>query len=242
MNDKLLADVKNLTYENDTIEKKKSDMKIDLENTRKHLKDTSHLFEKKSEQMEAKIKDLKDFKEAKMSEEKELKGKQKKLERRKRILVEKEAKLKDENEKQEVNENYKPSAASKVIKEAIEDGENVVLNIPVRNMFDNLKKCSGDDSAVALDLASSSIDKTTTTSQVSLSLDTTSLFSTSTSPLTVLNPSSGASSSFGNKEDPAANPAPCSTDAKTRTAVVSPSASQSQFRNEILRRLYGRRN
>ena len=157
-------------------------------------------------------------------------------------MVEKEAKLKDENEIQEVNENYKPSAASKVIKEPIEDGENVVLNIPVRNMFDNLKKCSGDDSAVALDLASSSIDKTTTTSQVSLSLDTTSLFSTSTSPLTVLNPSSGASSSFGNKEDPAANPPPCSTDAKTSTAVVSPSASQSQFRNEILRRLYGRRN
>ena len=105
VNEKLLDDVKNLTNENDTFGKKKSDMNIDLENTRKHLKDTSHLFEKKSKQMEAKIKDLTDFKEAKMSEEKKLKGKQKKLERRKRILVEKEPKLKDENEKQEVNEN-----------------------------------------------------------------------------------------------------------------------------------------
>ena len=83
VNEKLLADVRNLKYENDTIEKKKSDMNIDLKNTRKQLKDTSHLFEKKSEQMEAKIKDLTDFKEAKVSEEKELKGKQKKLERRK---------------------------------------------------------------------------------------------------------------------------------------------------------------
>ena len=162
-------------------------------------------------------------------------------------MEEKKAKLKDENEKYEVSENYKdlhPSTALKAIKEAIEDDENLISNIPVKNMFGNLKNCSGDDSTLDLDLASSSIDKTTITSQVSLSLKPTSLLLTPTSPLTVLNPPSGKSSTLGTTESPPETPPPCSTAATSGTPALSASASQSQreFKNEILRRLYGRRN
>ena len=122
-------------------------------------------------------------------------------------------------------------------KEAIEDNENVVSNIPLENMFDTLKKDSNDNSTFALDLVSSSIDKTTTTSQVSLSMNTPSNFLTSTSPLTVLNPSSSLSSTLGNT---AATPPTCRTAPPTGTAAVS--QSQREFKNEILKRLYGRRN
>ena len=109
-------------------------------------------------------------------------------------------------------------------------------------MLQQLMTISNNESTSALDL--SLPDKFTTASQVSLSLNTTSLLLTPTSPLTLLNPPSGESSTLGTTENPPATLPPFRTAARTDPAVLSPSASQSkqEFKNEILRRLYGRRN
>ena len=71
-----------------------TNINIALKSSKKDLKDATHRFEKKKEELENKIKELVEYKVIKTSEEKEIKNKQKKLEKKLKLINEKEAKLK----------------------------------------------------------------------------------------------------------------------------------------------------
>ena len=163
-----------------------------------------------------------------------LKVKIEELESFKKEALKKEKKVKKKL-RQKLNKKQEYHAYNDLV--ADEDNNSITSTSEINQ---TLKATSYNDSTSALTLVSSCIDKTTTTSQVSLSLNATSLFS----PLTALTPPSGESSTLGTAVSPPESPPPCRTADTSGTAVPSASALQSQqkFKNEILRRLYGRRS
>ena len=74
--------------------KEKNAANVALKASRKDLKDTTHRYNKKLEELENKVEELTKFKMIKNAEEKEIKNKQKKTDKKLKIIQEKEAKLK----------------------------------------------------------------------------------------------------------------------------------------------------
>ena len=130
--DKVIGELKtkNSYLESDVsdAEKKKSELNVELKKTKRMLKDSTHAFEKKIQQLENKVKDLTEFKNIKMSEEKEFKIKQKKLEKRENSFEEKEAKLKvEENSiRQEKNQINTSDVPSKVTKDELKSQQGLI--------------------------------------------------------------------------------------------------------------------
>ena len=93
-NEKLLTENRELKSEKEAIEKENVELRCPLKKLRKEHKDAAHDLEKRNKQLEMKLRDLDELKDAKVSEERELKTRQKKVDKKLRLIEEKEAKLK----------------------------------------------------------------------------------------------------------------------------------------------------
>ena len=91
--EKLCAENKVLKNEKDDLNKELNVAKVALKTTRKEAKDNLQQFKKENKSLEEKIRNLLDFKNAKLSEERDLKIKMKKVEKRVKNLNEREVKL-----------------------------------------------------------------------------------------------------------------------------------------------------
>ena len=90
---KFITENKTLKVENEDLAKEVTNLNIKLKTVKKELKEACHRHEKKTEDLEFKIKDLMEFKLRKESKEKEIKNKQKKLDIQFKLIGEREAKL-----------------------------------------------------------------------------------------------------------------------------------------------------
>ena len=93
-NEKLAAENKASRNENEDLMKEKNAANVALKASRKDLKDTTHRYNKKLEELENKVEELTKFKMLKNAEEKEIKNKEKITDKKLKIIQEKEAKLK----------------------------------------------------------------------------------------------------------------------------------------------------
>jgi hypothetical protein len=96
--EKLVTEIKPMRNDKDELVKQNKAVNVALKSSQKDLKDSTHRYNKKIEELEAKIEDLTKFKILKNSEEKELRNMKKKAEKKLKEVREKEAKLKlDQN-------------------------------------------------------------------------------------------------------------------------------------------------
>ena len=135
---------KSLRNENVELEKEIRSLKIALKSSKKEVKDTSHKFEQKMEALDAKNRNLEEFKAVKVSEEKILKTKVKKLDKKLKMLEEREARTKLDKANQieierQSNEKKKDANENEV------SNEIVVSNIQIKNLFDTFTTESIDD-------------------------------------------------------------------------------------------------
>ena len=93
-NEKLEAEKKTIKTDKDELLRENNAANVALKSCRKDLKDSSHRFNKKIEELEVKIEELTEFKIMKNSEEKEIRNMKKKTEKKLKEVREKEAKLK----------------------------------------------------------------------------------------------------------------------------------------------------
>ena len=90
----MFSENKNLKNEIEVHRQNINSANVALKNSKKETKETSYKLEKEFEQMEIKIKDLKEYKNQKIAEEKELKNKTKKADKKLKSIQEREAKHK----------------------------------------------------------------------------------------------------------------------------------------------------
>ena len=89
-----MTENKSMRNEKDELVKQNKAVNIALKSSQKDLKDSTHRYNKKIEELLGKIEDLTKFKILKNSEEKELRNVKKKAEKKLKEVREKEAKLK----------------------------------------------------------------------------------------------------------------------------------------------------
>ena len=92
--EKICSENKNLKSDLENARKDLNQTAVALKSSKKETKEASDILQKKTGQLETKIKALEEFKKDKMSEEKELKAKLKKVDKKLKAVQEKESKLK----------------------------------------------------------------------------------------------------------------------------------------------------
>ena len=122
---KFVTENKNLKVEKEELAKEVTNLNLRLKTSKKDLQEACHRHEKKTEDLEFKIKNLMEFKLGKDSEEKGIKNKQKKIDKKMKLIEEREAKLEVEKNKFErtkwsqlnvtdANKNFKVDEANNI--------------------------------------------------------------------------------------------------------------------------------
>ena len=148
--EKLCADHKILKGENVDLMKDLNARNVALKSCKKESNDTAHKNQKKVENLEAKLKELVQFKITKESEEKELRAKTKKLDKKFKTIQEKEAELKVARNRLDRPVLGKVGAKGLGVN-PVDDPENNSVNDPENNSVDDPENSSLDDLAAAKD-------------------------------------------------------------------------------------------